>query len=1647
MDQASSLVHYSRTLPVFKVLADDVSGRRKLHLLEGAHHISELRIVSLENVRCLEESSKAKLADKHNLSKLTLEWTTGVDRHLKDIDLLEQPVPPRGLKDLYLNGYSCIGFPGWVMDVSRHFTNLISVMLRNLPNCSNLPALGQLPHLEKLFLGNLPSIKKIGWEFCGGKGAFRRLSSFNITCMVGLEEWNTTYSVEDGVEEFMFPVLDSLTIDFCPRLRFKPCPPTFRECKIQSSDLCSFEEVHKISHHTFSSRATKLELSRTNCQSMEVFDHFSALEVLTIHWCDKLTCLPESMRHLSSLQSLTLQWCESISALPEWLGDLSSLKTFVIKACGRIKSLPSCIHQLKKLEKLEIRHNRELKKWCESEENKMKLAHINIIKVSSLPSCTQSIFGIQVFHYTTTTIYVQPVFSTSPARTILQLLPTFESHYWFSAAMAEAVAGLLTSAFVGIAKDKLGSAIAQQANLLWNFDGDLEDMMDTLETISAVLEDAEKRSVRESSVRLWLKRLKDAALDISDILEDYQDISDQATTAKMLQLLSCLPMGYKRIVVANRMKTARENLSKINKDFQSFNFRQGTTTTIEKCYDKRETTSGLPEEPIIGRVVEKQKIIDLLLSADTNNDEIVIVPIYGLGGIGKSTLAQQVYNDDQFNKYDHRIWVYVSQDFNLLKIGRSIISQLPADRGQQNSDIQQVINNCIGNLLCGKKVLVVLDDLWEDQQTELDKLKMMLHVKDSMIHVIVTTRMEDIARKFSTREPYKLQPFKNDICWEIIKRSSKFHLKSNKEKLEKIGLDIANKCGGVALAAQAIGFMLRSKDDESGWKKINNSDILNEPCGDKDVLPSLKLSYERMPPQVRICFSYCAIFPKGHNIVEDNLVHQWIALGFIDRSKGIDCINILLEMSFLQVSKLPSTSKEHVVRYTMHDLVHDLARLTMAEELIVFDVAPKRNAHSIGQLKQLRCLIAPRMQNKSLPEFITELAKLQYLNINESCEITTLPESICKLGCLQYLGLSGCSCMSKLPESFGDLKSMVHLDMSGCTEISALPGSFGKLANLQHLELSNCSSLPELPESLCGITQLQHLNLSSCDCLQQLPESFGSLVELQYLNMSKCCLIKELPESMMKLQKLLHLDLSMCGGVAGWLMLGGLRGLTTLQHLFMSCMRIPHEESVVDDLGNLTNLKKLRICNCDISAVNFISALTKLEDLNLSYNNGVACLPKGICNLKRLQTLDLRWCRGLESLPDSIGALGLKSLLLEGCSAKLMDQASSLVHYSRTLPVFKVLADDVSGCRKLHLLEGAHHISELRIVSLENVRCLEESSKAKLADKHNLSKLTLEWTTGVDRHLKDIDLLEQLVPPKGLEHLCLHGYSCTGFPGWVMDISRHLTNLISIILSNLPNCSNLPPLGQLPHLEKLEICNLPGIKEIGWEFCGGNRAFRRLSSLDIMSMEGLEEWSTAYYTEDGVEEFMFPVLDNLIINYCPRLRLKPCPPTFRECGIYSSDQVLSSFEEVRKISHHTCCTRATKLELGRMHCQSMEVFHHFSALQVLEISCCNKLTSLPESMRHLSFLRSLTLEWCEGISALPEWLGDLSSLKTFVIDYCESIKSLPSCIHQLKDLEKLKIRDNRELKEWCESEENKMKLGRINVERCKSVFCSALQEG
>ena len=176
------------------------------------------------------------------------------------------------------------------------------------------------------------------------------------------------------------------------------------------------------------------------------------------------------------------------------------------------------------------------------------------------------------------------------------------------------------------------------------------------------------------------------------------------------------------------------------------------------------------EELIVGRTNDKRDIMASL--SEGNTGRITIFPIYGIGGIGKTTLAKMVFNDVQFKDYSH-VWVYVSQTFYMNKIGNSIISQLSKAESQLTK--RQMIHNSLVELLAGRNILIVLDDLWEDNGSHLDDLKDMLMVGEhSRIVVIVTTRNEGTANKFQTIKPYKLATLSNDSCGIIIKQKSSF---------------------------------------------------------------------------------------------------------------------------------------------------------------------------------------------------------------------------------------------------------------------------------------------------------------------------------------------------------------------------------------------------------------------------------------------------------------------------------------------------------------------------------------------------------------------------------------------------------------------------------------------------------------------------------------------------------------------------------------------------------------------------------------------------------------------------------------------------------------------------------------------------------
>jgi len=204
--------------------------------------------------------------------------------------------------------------------------------------------------------------------------------------------------------------------------------------------------------------------------------------------------------------------------------------------------------------------------------------------------------------------------------------------------------------------------------------------------------------------------------------------------------------------------------------------------------------------------------------------------------------------------------------------------------------------------------------------------------------------------------------------------------------------------------------------------------------------------------------------------------------------------------------------------------------------------------------------------------------------------------------------------------------------------------------------------------------------------------------------------------------------------------------------------------------------------------------------------------------------------------------------------------------------------------------------ARLTITRLENVKSVKEAQAIDLMRRTDIRLLALEWTTDARRFVDDEEVLRELEPPYSVSGLRLEGYNSVSFPSWVMRIGACLPDVTSIELSNLPSCKNLPPLGQLPNLEWLMIRQMDNIKKIDADLYGGTRAFPRLEWFLIDGMKCLEEWNTAYSSdEDSLNEPVFPRLRHVEISHCPRLRFKPRPPpSVHDLGVTSSDEVMLS---------------------------------------------------------------------------------------------------------------------------------------------------------
>ncbi|KAJ3693803.1 hypothetical protein LUZ60_009283 [Juncus effusus] len=1258
--------------------------------------------------------------------------------------------------------------------------------------------------------------------------------------------------------------------------------------------------------------------------------------------------------------------------------------------------------------------------------------------------------------------------------------------------MGTVVGEALVSAVVKQLVKTLSSPGLEEAGLLWKFTSELQNMKQTLTTLEAVLKDAEKRSgsVNEEILRLWLKRVKTAAYEIGDMLSGFDEKipkKKEKVLANMVQnvgvFFSTSNQLILPVVMAHKIKAMRKKLDFIAAEQAKYNFNRDTNSTVQDTYAaSRATTSELDGDTILGRKEEKEELVRMLL--DDSNEEVDIIPIVGLGGLGKTTLAKLLYNDDKIIKaFKFKAWVYVSTKFNLKKIGEDLMECLkegPCTYGSKN-----IVCNKVNKELKGKRFLVVLDDIWEENGENLEDLKQMLKNSARGSKVLLTTCSTRIARMMCGNDPHSLKVLSDEECWILFsQRAFMSEAEITNEKLE-VGKEIVKKCHGVPLAAKALGYTMRLKEGIDSWFEMRdnyNREFEEErwSSSQNTILPTLKLSYYNMPSHLKMCFTYCSIFPKGC-IRKTELIQEWIGLGFIQEGGrqnsvrvGEEYVRHLLGLSFLQCDDY--FSEENPVLH-MHDLVNDPALSIANDEILLLDgreenvfnadycryarVMNYNEASSVckrlpktlralylenctiklkskcfyksskvfNKIKGLRVLCLERNNFEGLPKFIGKLKQLRYLRAH-NLEIQTLPKSISHLNNLIALDLSGAA-FHKVPSYISKLGKLCFLNLSCCKHLRQLNDSITKLKNLKHLDLSWCTEIETLPTALGNLSNLSSFNLSHCEKIQELPESVGAIESLEHLNLSFCGKLKKLPEFIVNHCNLRVLKLNDCYDLQAFP--DSLNNLSNLENLDLSnCKNLT---KLPNFSGDLRQLKVLKLSNCSglESLPNSIGRLVSLENLDISDCCNLKEVPKHIGNLHKLRSLNLSGC-GTNSLPESIGKL-TKLEFLELPQTLTLPSIKNLKNLKK-LERFYVLDSNIGDLENLNHLEG-----ELQIYNLENEKTPQKSSKL-LSDKSKLGYLHLSWNNSGEAESSDSgtrNILENLRPHKNLQGFTLLNCPAKALPDWMINISITLPNLTKMILDNLPSCNNLPPLGQLQNLRKLLISSLPGIKKVDNTFSGGDQPFIRLTKFELRNMENLEECCTLISNEGEENVFMFPNLVRFHVIKCSKLKFKPSLPDCTDLVISENDEMILSrgFADISNYKTlHACIKSSTVPEnhwglldsfsnlkdLELQKCKELrslpETICGLTSLESLEINNCNNLVELGENLKYLGSLKKLEITLSENLVSLPESLDDLISLEELIIRYCPKLESLPDSIKNLS-LKTLRVRGCPKLLENC----------------------------
>ncbi|KAL7106347.1 hypothetical protein ACP275_07G107200 [Erythranthe tilingii] len=1180
-------------------------------------------------------------------------------------------------------------------------------------------------------------------------------------------------------------------------------------------------------------------------------------------------------------------------------------------------------------------------------------------------------------------------------------------------------------AALGVLLPRLISVLEKQIDLFRNFKKDLKNLKSSITMIQSFLNDAENKQITNGTVKLWLHKLEGVAFDADNVLDelDYQHLSEtihptQHTIKKKVRFF--FPHNIRRLKMAHKIKDINKNLIEINKEASNYglqNIVAGANAQADGSQGPsagRETDS-LGNDPIfLGRENDVSEIVKMMTTPPNGDQVFSILPIVGMGGLGKTTVAREVFDHEAIKRrFPKRFWVHVSENFDLMILFRKILTSLTRTNVKLESrqDVLEELQTYLG----AGRFLLVLDDVWNDSEGKWDDFINPLRKISSATGngIVVTTRNQSVASLVTTLPIHKLNGLSEEECWSIIK--AKAFVDGNvPSEFELVGVSIAKKCQGLPLAARMVGRLLRGKSIDE-WLHIEKN-WLSDLRDENSVYKILKLSFDHLSsPALKKCFAYCSIYPKGYDLQRERLIELWMAEGFLEGNDDMERLggkffNLLLENSLL-LQIVERNGDVNIIYYNMHDLVHDVASsiLNSSDQVRYISWESISGQSRAILKKQASCLRSLRFNNSVCDLVFSKFKSLHVLILTSGGHFT----------------------FDELPSSIGKLIHLRCLDIFH-TFIKCLPNTVGDLYHLQTLRA--CADLEKLPNTMKHLMNLRHLHLPS---RIELPPEMGRLISLRtliYFGVSdkKGCGIGEL---------------------------GSLKNLKGELEIYNLEKVRDKEEAKRADLLQKSNIVKLKLVwshgqNDNESVLEGLQPHANLKSLNICGFPG-RNLPSWcsmISELNSLMEIDLRNCKECEQIPMLGQLRHLKNLYLHGME-NVKSIGSSFYGIDKcsrsgnTITIFPALERLELGCmwKLTEWLEAelmpnptdSRRLSQLvvvfpRLEYLKIIMCMQlESAPSHFPCLKELdisqvhSELPLASLCGI-----------KLISLTKLRINSIDGLVC--LPDWLLRKNQNISELKIIYCPNLTRLVPCFQSGYASVLKKLEICYCPNLKKLPDDL-------HSLNALEILSIHDCPNLVSIPYPHEshGEQELLLlglSCLRELSIRKCPGLTELPsemiesCAESLDKLELLELSNlrmdvgmVTGCLQKMHRLSELRIAdiptTNSSKIGLSSSDCSlrgtlststSCGESSHSSvsdailkgsgkSLCTLHLYGTKHSRDLPEQLQHLTAPFEIYLHDFEEIEELPDWvIGNnnnnnlSSSLHKLGLYNCNKLRRLPS---------------------------------------------------